>query len=168
MTSEARLKLEQSEAQNEIQRLKDRLTRAPPSFHTDFSLISLISRWSDTESAVSLEECFSSIEVSVRIGNWLEADCLQVAVLELVDNVRTFFNSCPELHAENVLCQNFQTTFRDRPKTARRCYDFQGIRNFAKECPARQRWRGKPKNSPGKENPSERSKSQGVRLNPGY
>jgi len=168
MTSEARLKLELSEAQNEIQRLRGQLATAPPTVHKDFSLVFFIPKWSGTESAVSLEEFFSIIEGSARIVHWLETDCLQVAVLGLVDNVRTFYNSCPEFHGENVLWQNFETTFRKRSKTAFQCYECQGIRHFAKECPERQRRRGKTKNSPGKENPSERSKSQGVRLNLGY
>jgi len=128
MNSEARLKLELSEAQIEIQRLRDQLTTAPPTVHKDFSLVSLIPKWSGTESAVSLEEFFSHIEGSARIGHWLEIDCLQVAVLGLVDNVWTFYN------VENVLWQNFET-FRKRSKTALQCYECQGIRHFAKECP---------------------------------
>jgi hypothetical protein len=62
MTSEARLKLELSEAQNKIRRLKDRLATAPPTVHKDLSLISLVPKWSGTKSAISLEERFSSIE----------------------------------------------------------------------------------------------------------
>jgi len=162
MNSEARLKLELSKAQVEIQRLRDQLATTPPTAHKDLSLIPLVPKWSGMESAVSLEEFFSSIEGSARIGHWLETDCLQVAVLGLVDNVRTFYNG------ENVLWQNFETTFRKRSKTALQCYECQGIRHFAKECPEWQRRRGKTKNSPGKGNPSERSVSQGVRLNPGY
>jgi len=162
MNTEACLKLELNEMQIEIQRLTDRLATAPPTVHKDFSLVSLIPKWSGTESAVSLEEFSYSIEGSARIGHWLETDCLQVAVLGLVDNVRTFYN------LENVLWQNFETTFSKRSKTALQCYECQGIRHFAKECPERQRRRGKTKNSSGKENTNERLKSLGVRLNPGY
>jgi len=72
MNKEARLKLELSEAQMEIQRLRDRLATAPPTVHKDFSLVSLFPNWSGTESAVSLEEFFSSSEGSARIGHWLE------------------------------------------------------------------------------------------------
>ena len=146
----------------EIQRLRDQLATAPPCVPKDFSLVSLFPNWSGTGSAFSLEEFFSSIEGSARIGHWLETDCLQVAVWGLVDNVRIFYN------VENILWQNFETTFRKRSKTALQCYECQGIRHLAKKCPERQRRRGKTKNSPGKENSNERSKSQRVRLNHGF
>jgi hypothetical protein len=156
MNSEARLKLELSEAQTEIWRLRDRLATAPPTVRKDFSLVSLIRKWSGTESGISLEEFFSSIEGSAKIGHLA------------VDNVRTFDNSCPKLHGENVLCQNFETTFRKMWKSALQYYECQGIRHLANKRPEWQRRRGKTNNSPGKENPSERLKSQGIRLNHGY
>jgi len=90
MTSESHLKLELSEAQNEIQRLRSQLATALPTAHKDLSLISLVPKWSGSESAISLEEFFSSIENSTRIGHWAEADCLQVAVLKLGESARTF------------------------------------------------------------------------------
>jgi hypothetical protein len=65
-------------------------------------LVSFVPKWSGTESAISLEKMFSSVEGSARIGHWAEADCLQIAVLKLVDKARTFYNFCPELHGENV------------------------------------------------------------------
>jgi len=46
MTSEACLKLELSEAQNEIQRFKDRLATAPPTVYNDLTLVSLVPKWS--------------------------------------------------------------------------------------------------------------------------
>jgi hypothetical protein len=55
MTMEARLKLELSEAENEIQRLRDRLFMAPPpQVYKNLSLVSLVPKWSGTESAISL------------------------------------------------------------------------------------------------------------------
>jgi hypothetical protein len=65
-------------------------------------LIYLVPKWSGSESATPLEEFFSSIEGSARIGHWAEADSLQVAVLKLVESARTFYYSCPELHEETV------------------------------------------------------------------
>jgi hypothetical protein len=115
-----------------------------------------------------MEEFFSSIEGSAKIGHWAEADCLQVAVLKIAESARTFYSSCLELHGEDVLWQYFGTTFRKNSKTALQCYECQGIGQFAKECSKPQRRRAKMKNSPGKENPNVRLKSQGVRLNPGF
>jgi len=162
MNPEARLKLELSEAQLEIQRLRERLNTTPPTVHKDFSLVSRVSKWSGTESAIALEEILPSSEGSARIGHWLETDCLKVVVLGLVDNVRTFNKG------EDVLWQNFGTTFRKNLKSALRCYECQGVGHFGRKCPTRQRRRGKPKNSPGKNDPTERLKSQGVKLNPEY
>jgi len=162
MNTEARLKLELSKAQVEIQRLRERLSTTPPIVRKDFSLVSRVPKWSGTESAIALEEILPSSEGSARIGHWWEADCLQVVVLGLVDNVRTFYKG------EDVLWQNFGTTFRKNSESALQCCKCQGIRHLAKECPKRQRRRAKMKNSPGKENPNVRLKSQGVRLNPGF
>jgi len=168
MNTEARLKLELSKAQVEIQRLRERLSTTPPTVHKDFSLVSCVPKWSGTDSAISREEFFPNIKGSARIGRWWETDSLQVVVLGLVDNVRAFYSSCPELHGEDVLWKNFGTTHRKNLKPVLHCYECQGMEHFAKECPKRQRRRAKMKNSPGKENPNVRLKSQGVRLNPGF
>jgi hypothetical protein len=119
MNSEARLKLELREAQTEIQRLRERLATATLTDHKDLSLISLIPKWSGSESSISLEEFFSSIEGSARIGHWAVADCLQVAILKLVDSARTFYYSCPELYRESVSWQSFKAILRDRFKDVR-------------------------------------------------
>jgi hypothetical protein len=53
------------------------------------------------------------------MGHWAEADCLQVAILKLVESARTFYYSCLELHRENVSWQNFKAIFRERFKDVR-------------------------------------------------
>jgi len=78
MNTEARLKLELSEAQVEIQRVRERLSTTPPTVHKDFSLVSRVPKWSGLESAISREEFFPNIKGSARIGRWWETDCLQV------------------------------------------------------------------------------------------
>jgi hypothetical protein len=178
MNTEARLKLELSNAQNEFQRLKVRLPTVTPIVLKEF-----FSQWFGAESAILLEEFFPSIEGSARGGHRLQADCLQVAVLRLVDNVRAFFNSCPELYGEKKW-QKVKATLRVRSKTARiarpfrnvrdvqeraepKGYEYQGIGHFFQETPARQKRRRRMKTRPVEKNPSARSKSQGVRLNPG-
>jgi len=82
-------------------------------------LVSLVPKWSGAESAISLEEFFSSIEGSAKIGHWAEADCLQVAVLKLTETARTFYFSCPELHAESITWQTFKAIFREGFKDVR-------------------------------------------------
>jgi len=56
MNTEARLKLELSEAQIEIQRVREHLSTTTPTVHKDFSLVSRVPKWSGTESAISREE----------------------------------------------------------------------------------------------------------------
>ena len=56
--------------------LKGEIKHNPPTVHKDLSLVSLVPEWSGAESAISLEEFFSSIEGSANIGHWAEADCL--------------------------------------------------------------------------------------------
>jgi hypothetical protein len=67
MNPETRLKLELSEAQLEIQRLRESLSTTPPTVHKDFSLASRFPKWSGTESAIALEEILPSSEGSARI-----------------------------------------------------------------------------------------------------
>ena len=164
MNTEARLKLKLSKALVKIQRLGERFSTTPPNVHKEFSLVSRVSKGSGSE---SLEDILLSSEGSARIGHWWETDCLQVVVLGLVNNVRTFYSSCPEFHGEDVLWKNFGTSHRKNVKPALRCYECQGVGHFGRKCPTWQRRRGKTKNSPGKNDPTERLKSQGVRLNPG-
>jgi len=147
MNKEARLKVELSEEQGEIQRLRE-ISHSSPNAHKDLSLVSLVPIWSGSESAVSLEGFFSSIEGSAKIGNWAEADSLQVAVLKLAESARTFCFSCPELHAKTVTWQSFKATFRERFKDVRtdqfhymqlqtaRQRRNEGLQEFADRCRA--------------------------------
>jgi len=162
MNTEARLKLKLSKVAVKIQRLGERLSTTPPTVHKEFSLVSRVSKGSGSESAIALEEILPGSEGSARIGHWWKTDCLQVVVLGLVENVRTFYKG------EDVLWQNFGTTFRKNVKPALRGYECQGVGHFGRKCPTRQRRRGKTKNSPGINEPTERLKSQEVKLNPGF
>jgi len=76
-------KLEQSKA--EIVRLRERMSMGLLTVHKDLSFISLIPKWSGSESAVPLEEFLASVDSAARIGNWDQMDCLEIAALKLVD-----------------------------------------------------------------------------------
>ena len=64
------LQQELAESKAEIQRLTERMSLGTPTVHKDMSLISLIPKWSGSETAVPLEEFFSSLEGAARIGKW--------------------------------------------------------------------------------------------------
>ena len=112
--AEARLQAELAETKAEIQRLRDRFAIGTPTVHKDLSLISLVPKWSGSETAVPLEEFFSSIEGSARVGNWEDTDKCQVAILKLTDAAKQFYNGCSELHLADVTWHKFKSVFRHR------------------------------------------------------
>jgi len=89
--ADARLKTELTEAKAEIQRLKDRISAGTPTVHIELSLITLVSKWTGSDAAVTLEEFLSSNETSARIGRWKEADKLEIALLKLAGPAKTFY-----------------------------------------------------------------------------
>ena len=107
------------ESKAEITRLRERLSIGTPTVHKDLSLISLVPKWSGSDSAVSLEEFVESIESAARIGRWDSADCMQIAALKLSDSARTFYSTCLELHTEEATWEKFKKAFRDRFKDVR-------------------------------------------------
>ena len=119
MAEYRQLQQELAESKTEILRLKEHMSLGTPTVHKDMSLISLIPTWSGSETAVPLEEFFSSLEGAAKIGRWQESDKLQVAILKLTDSARLFYSGCPELHAQDVTWQKFKTAFRKRFKDVR-------------------------------------------------
>ena len=85
-----------------------------PTVHKDLSLISLIPKWSVSESAIPLEELLASVDSAARIGNWDQTDCLEIAALKLADPAKSFHNTCLELHAEGTTWKKFKEVFRHR------------------------------------------------------
>lgn len=71
-------------------------------------------KWSGTDKSVLLVEYFGSIEDAVRVGNWSDQDCVEVAVLKLTDAVRKFYSGSVELHADQVTWAKFKCVFRHR------------------------------------------------------
>ena len=82
------------ETRAEIQRLRDRLSIGTPTIHKDLSLISLIPKWSGSESAVPLEEFMCSMEGATKLGNWQYSDHVRIGALKLTDLARSYYNTC--------------------------------------------------------------------------
>ena len=114
--AEERLKAELEEAKAEVQRLKDSVTVGTPMLHKDLSLITLVPKWTGSDSVVTLEEFISSIESSARLGRWEEKDQVEIAVLKLAGSAKTFYKGCPELHADGLTWQQLKTALRNRYK----------------------------------------------------
>ena len=111
---DASLQAQLLESKAEITRLRERLSIGTPTVHKDLSLISLVPKWSGSESAVSLEEFFDNIDSAANIGRWHSSDGMQIAALKLTNSARTFYNTCLELHAEDATWDNFKKAFRQR------------------------------------------------------
>ena len=161
----AQLQQELEESKSEIQRLKERMSLGTPTVHKDLSLILLIPKWSGSDSTNSLEEFISTLEASARIGKWEPENTVEIITLKLeaskvADPASSRFNLGPKLQRERIAGHKFEPTLRVRSEAASQYYKCQGIGHFAKECPAQQRRRGRTRNSPGKGNPNERSRSR--------
>ena len=113
--SEARILSELTETKNELQRLKERMSIGTPTVHKDFSLISLVPKWSRLDSGVTLQDFFASTETSAKLGRWLENDQREIAVMRLAGSAKLFYQGCAELHEETTW-QMFKDAFRCRYK----------------------------------------------------
>jgi hypothetical protein len=109
--AQEQLQAELNASKAEIQRLLQRLSVAPPTVHKDLSLISLVPKWSGSETEVPLREFFSNIDGSAEIGRWEEKDKVKIAVLKLTGAAKSFYNGCPKLHAEDVTWDAFKSAF---------------------------------------------------------
>ena len=96
--AEARLPAELQETKAELQ-LRKRVSAGTHTVHKHLSLISLVPKWSGSESGIPLEEFLSSIEGADQIGLWDNSDPFNVAVLRLTDGANQFYNGCLELHS---------------------------------------------------------------------
>jgi hypothetical protein len=114
--ADARLQAKLAETKAEVLRLRGSLSVATPVLHKDLSLVSLVPKWSGSESSVSLEEFFASIESASRIGKWAGRDNFEIAVLKLTDSAKHFYQGCPELQKTEATRQNFKDTFRQKYK----------------------------------------------------
>ena len=54
------------------------------------------------------------------MGNWNEADKIEVANLRLAGAAKIFYSGCSDLHEHGVTWQKFKDTFRNRFKDVHR------------------------------------------------
>jgi hypothetical protein len=75
------------------------------------------SEWAGTVKAAPLHEFTEAIEGTARVGNWSDADNVQVAVMTLTDAARAFYNGTLEQHDRSItwaICKaTSQNQFRD-------------------------------------------------------
>jgi hypothetical protein len=103
-----RFQAELIEMKADVQTLKECMSLGDSTVHKDLSLVALVPKLSGQESTVTLEEFFSSIEGSARIGKWEDTDQIEVAVFKLAGSARTFYQGCSELHADCLTWQKFE------------------------------------------------------------
>ena len=80
--ADALLQAELEESKQEIRRLWERLSLGTPTIHKDLSLVSLVPKWSGTETAVPRNEFFASIDGAAQIGRWGHSDCVRICSFE--------------------------------------------------------------------------------------
>jgi len=112
----AQLQQELEESKSEIQRLRDRMSLGTPTVHKDLSLISLIPRWSGSDSTNSLQEFISTLEASARIGRWERKDTVEVAAVKSEGSARVFYQGCTEFHTRHASRNTFKDVFGKRYK----------------------------------------------------
>lgn len=112
--TDARLQAEILETRAELQRLKDSMSVGTPTVHKDMSLVTLIPKWTGSDSAVTLEEFLVSVESAARIGQWQDNDKREIAALKLGGAAKLFYQGCRELHEIDATWQVFKSAFRRR------------------------------------------------------
>jgi hypothetical protein len=82
-------------------------------------MISLIPKWSGTAKSTFVQEFLDTVEGAARVGNWSDADMVQVATLKLADTVKMFYSGCKELHDPNITWALFKKSFQERFRDTR-------------------------------------------------
>jgi hypothetical protein len=112
--AKACLQVEMAETKAKIQWLRERVSIGTPTVHKDLSLIFLVPKLSGSETTILLDKFFSSIEGSVRVGNWENVGKVLAAVLKLTDATKQFYNRRLELHLADVTWHKFKSVLRHR------------------------------------------------------
>jgi len=105
-------KLNSRKRQMELQILRESISHGTPTLHKDLCLVTLIPKWSGSDSAGTLEEFLSSVDSAALVGRWQDADKREIAVLKLTDSAKLFYLGCSQLHEEGATNKTFKKAFR--------------------------------------------------------
>jgi len=72
--ADSHLQAELMQTKLELQQLKERRVIGAATVHKNLSLVSLIPKWSGSDSSVTLEEFFASIVSFAKTVNWQDTD----------------------------------------------------------------------------------------------
>jgi hypothetical protein len=104
--------------QMEVRDLRAQL-QAGASRNRDTSLVALIPKWTGTDKGVPLEEFLEAVEIVDRLGNWTEADMVQITILRLMDSARVFYEGNLDLHNKQITWADFRAIFQQRFRDVR-------------------------------------------------
>jgi hypothetical protein len=68
----------------------------------DLSLVTLVPKWSGTETSIHIQEIFEIIEASAAMSDWAEADKIRVCALKLTEAAREFYSANPKLREPGI------------------------------------------------------------------
>jgi hypothetical protein len=100
------------------------------------------------------------VEGTIRVGRWHPSDDSRLETAKVADSASPRFYSGPKLQRERLAGHKFGATLSGESKVASQRYECKRIGHFAEECLAQRKQRGRTRNSPGKGNPSERSRTR--------
>jgi len=106
------------------------------------------------------EDKVKIVEGTIRLGRWYPSNDLTLEMAKVANSASSRFYSGPKLQRERLAGHKFEVTLSGESKVASRYYECKGIGHFAEECLAQRKRRERTRNSPGKGNPSERSRSR--------
>jgi hypothetical protein len=62
----------------------------------------------------SFRRILGSIDSTAELGRWSSQDGIRVAILKVAGAAKSFYNTCSELHTNDVSWNTFKRVFRDR------------------------------------------------------
>jgi hypothetical protein len=101
-------------------RTKVELTRRKE--HLLMLTISLVPKWSDSESAIPTVKALEMIKGTVMIGRWHPSVDLKLGMSKVADAVSSLFKSCPKFDREKMPWKKLEATLKVTSKVATQCY----------------------------------------------